>query len=338
MCLIGAVPWIRGAFVIISQILGGIAAAGVVSALFPGPLLVRTNLAAGTSVVRGLFIEMFLTSQLVFTIFMLAAEKHKGTFIAPIGIGLSLFIAELSGTQHTKLFLCHLVLTVTPGVYYTGGSLNPARSFGPCVILHAFASYHWIYWVGPILGTLLACGFYKFIKALEYETANPGQDLDDKEAQVFDPEKDITRPTVSVGPAEYVAEANGRVVPSEEYNRDGSKEEGAFRSGQGDAGVEMVSPRGSQPYPLTSAIKGKRGHGGAPTYPATEGAANWDESQGRPSRGSREGRRSGGADNLEAARQSRSAEYYGANYADAYGGGPDAEAGRYNVRRSSGRR
>lgn len=43
---------------------------------------------------------MFLTAQLVFTIFMLAAEKHKGTFIAPIGIGLSLFIAELSGTQH----------------------------------------------------------------------------------------------------------------------------------------------------------------------------------------------------------------------------------------------
>lgn len=40
---------------------------------------------------------MFLTAQLVFTIFMLAAEKHKGTFIAPIGIGLSLFIAELSG-------------------------------------------------------------------------------------------------------------------------------------------------------------------------------------------------------------------------------------------------
>lgn len=28
---------------------------------------------------------------------MLAAEKHKGTFLAPVGIGLSLFIAELSG-------------------------------------------------------------------------------------------------------------------------------------------------------------------------------------------------------------------------------------------------
>ncbi len=47
---------------------------------------------------QGLFIEMFLTFQLVFTIFMLAAEKHKSTFLAPVGIGLSLFIAELTGT------------------------------------------------------------------------------------------------------------------------------------------------------------------------------------------------------------------------------------------------
>jgi len=97
MCLIGAVPWIRGVLVVISQLLGGIAAAGIVSALFPGPENVRTTLGGGTSIVRGLFIEMFLTAELVFTIFMLAAEKHKGTFIAPIGIGLSFFVCEMVG-------------------------------------------------------------------------------------------------------------------------------------------------------------------------------------------------------------------------------------------------
>jgi aquaporin related protein len=41
-----------------------------------------------------------------------------------------------------------------------------------------FHGYHWIYWVGPILGAVLASGFYKFIKALEFETANPDQDKD----------------------------------------------------------------------------------------------------------------------------------------------------------------
>ncbi len=97
MVLTRSMPPIRGGLIFISQILGAIASAGVVSALFPGQLNVRTSLGAGTSIVQGLFIEMFLTAQLVFTIFMLAAEKHKATFIAPIGIGLSLFIAELSG-------------------------------------------------------------------------------------------------------------------------------------------------------------------------------------------------------------------------------------------------
>jgi len=104
MCLVGALPYFRGLLLAVSQILGGITAAAIVSALFPGPLSVRTTLAGGTSVVQGLFIEMFLTASLVFTIFMLAAEKHKGTFIAPIGIGLSLFVAELAGLLNSIRF------------------------------------------------------------------------------------------------------------------------------------------------------------------------------------------------------------------------------------------
>ncbi len=103
MALIGVVPWLKAGLLITSQILAGIAAAGIVSTLFPGPLSVATSLSADTSVVRGLFIEMFLTAQLVFCIFMLAAEKHRSTFIAPIGIGLALFVAELAGKQCTKL-------------------------------------------------------------------------------------------------------------------------------------------------------------------------------------------------------------------------------------------
>ena len=85
MCLIGALPWIRGVLFFFVQILGGITASGLVSAMFPGILNVRTSLGGGTTIVQGLFIEMLLTAELVFTIFMLAAEKHKGTFIAPVG-------------------------------------------------------------------------------------------------------------------------------------------------------------------------------------------------------------------------------------------------------------
>lgn len=72
------------------------------------------------------------------------------------------------------------------GVFYTGGSVNPARSFGPCVVTHEFNSYHWIYWVGPVLGALLASVFYMFIKALEYETVNMVADPKKALAEKFD--------------------------------------------------------------------------------------------------------------------------------------------------------
>ena len=97
--------------------------------MFPGQPAFTTTLTNGTSIAQGIFIEMFLTAELVFTVLMLAAEKSKATFIAPgryslrrktfnytglstsilsqrellmlsisiVGIGLALFVAELAG-------------------------------------------------------------------------------------------------------------------------------------------------------------------------------------------------------------------------------------------------
>lgn len=109
MWLIGSITMFRGALLIIVQILGALTAAGLVSVLFSGGLNVSTTLSTTTTIAQGFFIEMILAAQLVFAIFILAAEKHAGTFIAPVGIGLALFICELTGTPHgfsfTKLLL-----------------------------------------------------------------------------------------------------------------------------------------------------------------------------------------------------------------------------------------
>jgi len=160
LVLAGAVPIPRAILCVVSQILGGMSAAGVVQAMLPGDLIVNTSLGGGCTIVQGLFIEMFLTAQLIITILMLAVEKTKATYLAPVGIGMALFIAHLAG------------------VYYTGASLNPARSFGPAVATKQFDEYHWIYWVGPLLGAVVATGFYEFLKILGYEAANPDQDID----------------------------------------------------------------------------------------------------------------------------------------------------------------
>lgn len=155
----------RNAMLIIpTQLVAAIAAAAVTEGLIPGPLSVGNTLGNGTSVVQGLFLEMFLTAQLVLTVYFLAVEKHRGTFLAPVGIGFSVFIAHLAGTN------------------WTGTSINPVRSFGPDVI-SGFPSYHWIFWIGPLLGAVVAFGLYKLLKWLEYEEANPGQDATDSDPE-----------------------------------------------------------------------------------------------------------------------------------------------------------
>ncbi|KAI5369839.1 Putative major intrinsic protein [Septoria linicola] len=159
LALTGNLPMIRAALFIPTQLLAGVCAAAVASCIIPGDIAgVQTTLGNGVSMSQGLFIEMFLTSWLTFTILMLAAEKSKDTFLAPIGIGMALFVTQIAD------------------VYYTGGSLNPARSFGPCVAAASSQGYHWIYWSGPGLGAILAAGYYHFVKFFNHERANPGQD------------------------------------------------------------------------------------------------------------------------------------------------------------------
>lgn len=163
LALIGLVGPLRAVFIFVAQILGAIAAAGAVAGLTPGGQVTFVVAPSqGVSITQALFLEMFFTVLLVFTILMLAAEKTKATFVAPIGIGLALFVAELFG------------------VFYTGGALNPARAFGPAVIA-GFEGSQWLYWVGPLLGSGLSVAIYRIFKMLDYEDVNGNQDLTEEE-------------------------------------------------------------------------------------------------------------------------------------------------------------
>jgi aquaporin related protein len=82
-------------------------------------MAVSVRLGGGTSIAQGLFIEMFGTTELVFSVIMLAAVKHKATYLAPIGIGVALFVGNLSCTFHPAHFLyeyqlsCLLKVSIT---------------------------------------------------------------------------------------------------------------------------------------------------------------------------------------------------------------------------------
>ncbi|KAG9090295.1 Aquaporin-4 [Ceratobasidium sp. 392] len=168
LLLIGAIGPVRFVLYCIAQIVGGIVASGLLLALLPGPLVVTPSPTQGVNPAQAVFIEAFLTAALVLAVLMLAAEKHRSTPFAPIGIGLT-------------LFACHLW-----GVVYTGAAMNTARAFGPAVV-SGFAPSHWVYWVGPFVGSLIATLFYGFLKHIKYWRLNPGQDEPDPELSPPDP-------------------------------------------------------------------------------------------------------------------------------------------------------
>ncbi|QRV94038.1 aquaporin, Major intrinsic protein family [Ceratobasidium sp. AG-Ba] len=160
LLLVGAIKPIRWAMYCVAEVTGAIAASAILLALLPGPLAVNTTPAKGINLAQAVFIEAFLTSSLVFAVLMLAAEKHPSTPFAPIGIGLTLFAGHLWG------------------VVYTGAAMNPARAFGPAVV-SGFDHKHWVYWVGPLVGSLVATLLYSVLKHINYWNLNPDQDVPD---------------------------------------------------------------------------------------------------------------------------------------------------------------
>ncbi|CAI5168312.1 BEM_HP_G0087230.mRNA.1.CDS.1 [Saccharomyces cerevisiae] len=83
---------------------------------------------------------------------MTAVEKRETNFMAALPIGISLFMP-------------HMALTG-----YTGTGVNPARSLGAAVAARYFPHYHWIYWIGPLLGAFLAWSVWQLLQILDYTT------------------------------------------------------------------------------------------------------------------------------------------------------------------------
>ncbi|CAH8255372.1 unnamed protein product [Arabidopsis lyrata] len=101
------------------------------------------NVAAGVGTAQGVVMEIIITFALVYTVYATAIDSNNGTLgtIAPLAIGL------IVGAN---------ILAAGP---FSGGSMNPARSFGPALAVGDFSG-HWVYWVGPLVGGGLAGVIY----------------------------------------------------------------------------------------------------------------------------------------------------------------------------------
>jgi MIP family channel proteins len=132
---------------IVSQLLGATTAAGLCRVIFPAAAVSQANLGiplpaswATTGIV--LTAEIIMTFLLMTSIFGTAVDvRGKAVKIGGFGIGLTVAFDILAGGA------------------VTGASMNPARSFGPALEMN-YWTWHWAYWVAPIIGAVLAAQVY----------------------------------------------------------------------------------------------------------------------------------------------------------------------------------
>ena len=130
-----------------AQFLGGIAGAGLLAALTGKAYGLGTNGLYDGSAIKSIIIEIILTCVFVLAILGVTSKKEYGR-IAGLVIGLS-------------LTLVHLL-----GIFFTGTSVNPARSFGPALFMGIDAlKCVWVFIVAPLIGGALAAVIYKFLDA-----------------------------------------------------------------------------------------------------------------------------------------------------------------------------
>ncbi len=128
---------------IIAQFAGATAGAAVLGALVGFDTSLGANALYDGNVVKSLVIECILTFVFVLAILGVTSKK-KYEKCAGLVIGFTLTLVHIFG------------------IYFTGTSVNPARSFGPALFKGGEAlSTYWVFLVAPLVGGALAAVVFK---------------------------------------------------------------------------------------------------------------------------------------------------------------------------------
>ncbi|XP_030277714.1 aquaporin AQPAe.a isoform X2 [Sparus aurata] len=96
---------------------------------------------------QALGIEVLCTFQMVFTVFSVEDQRRR----------------ECTEPGNLAIGLAHTA-GVLIGARFSGAGMNPARALGPAIIT-GFWENHWVYWLGPVIGGILAGVSHEFFFA-----------------------------------------------------------------------------------------------------------------------------------------------------------------------------
>lgn len=146
LAVANAFPWRQVIPYWIAQLVGAVFAGIFVKIAFPDVIEGATHLgtpALGSGIDPGIgtFVEAVLTFFLLLAVFGTAVSPSAPR-IAGFGIGLTVMVDILVGGP------------------LTGAAMNPARHLGPAIVASFYDNW-WVYWIGPLLGALVAGLLYR---------------------------------------------------------------------------------------------------------------------------------------------------------------------------------
>jgi MIP family channel proteins len=129
---------------VLAQCAGGVAASFTLGAVL-GPVGSYGATLPTVGVGRSFLVEWLLSFVLMLVIMAVATDERVASGFAGIAVGLTVgFCAMMGGPL-------------------TGASMNPVRSLGPAVAGGIWTA-HWLYWLAPITGMLVAARVYEFLR------------------------------------------------------------------------------------------------------------------------------------------------------------------------------
>lgn len=155
-------PWIQVPFYWAAQFTGSICASFVLKAVLHPIAVLGTTTPTGPHW-HSLVIEIIVTFNMMFVTLAVATDTRAVGELAGLAVGSAVCI--------TSIFAGAV----------SGGSMNPARTLGPALASNLYTGL-WIYFLGPVLGTLSGAWTYTYIR---FEEAPSHKDMSSQKLSSF---------------------------------------------------------------------------------------------------------------------------------------------------------